>query len=209
MDRQSFISTKPLDNVSKYVVGYLKDKEIHASIIKGVIQMRPSFSYFDKSDKRNKAELKAETEADLDDEEPKQVTVKFARTENDRIRKAREKSYNYITQKSAEEAWHDTMWYPKDSTEAELERRNLFSSSNESTGHALSLTSNEYIESLIPPENQHCSLEPRVICKSKLKTMSLEKQIQNILKDCKVVPFNKFLEFLDLRLFSADKVGPV
>lgn len=206
MDRQTFISTKPLDNINKYIVGYLKDREIHASLVKGMIQMRPSFSYFDKSDKRNKAEQKAENEADLDEEEPKQVTVKFARNDNDRSKKAREKSFNYMTQKSAEEPWCQTMFYPHDTTEAELERQKLFSATNEATGHALSLKSSEYIESLIPPENQHCSLDARVISMNKLKTLPLSDQIQNILKDSKVVSYSKLLELLDLRRFSQKQV---
>lgn len=207
MDRQTFISTKPLDNINKYIVGYFKDREIHASLVKGMIQMRPSFSYFDKSDKRNKAEQKAENEADLDEEEPKQVTVKFARNDNDRSKKAREKSFNYIAQKSAEEPWCQTMFYPHDTAEAELERQKLFSATNEATGHALSLKSNEYVESLIPPENQHCSLEARVISMSKLKTLPLSDQIQNILKDSKVVSYRKLLELLDLRKFSPKQVS--
>lgn len=149
--------------------------------------MRPSFSYFDKSDKRKKAEQKAENEADLEEEEPKQVTVKFARTVNDRQRKAREKTFKYISQKSAEEPWCDTMWYAKDSMEAELERHKLVSDSAEATGHAFSLSTNEYMESLIPAENNQCSLEallpPRVVSMRKLKAMSLSDQIQYILKD--------------------------
>lgn len=88
--------------------------------------MRPSFSYFDKSDTRNKAEKKAENDADLDEEEPKQITVQFARTENDSIRKAREKSFGFLSAKSADEAWCRTMWYPKDSQQAVLEREKLF-----------------------------------------------------------------------------------
>lgn len=206
MDRQSFISTKPTDNANKYIVGYFKDREIHASLVKGMIQMRPSFSYFDKSDKRNKAEQKAENEADLDEEEPKQVTVKFARTENDRLRKAREKSFNFISQKSAEEAWCQTMYYGRETTEAELERHKLFSTSNEITGHALSLASSDYIETLIPAENKHCSLEARVVSMAKLRTLPLSDQIHHILKDAKVVSYVKLLELLDGRRFSPKQI---
>ena len=187
MDRQSFVSTKPMDNVAKYIVGYFRDKEIHASLVKSVIQMRPSFSYFDKSDKRKKAEEKAENDADLEEEEPKQVTVKFARAENDRLRKAREKSFNFISQKSADEPWCDTMWHTRDSPQAELERQKLFSATTESTGHAFSLPKDEYIESLIPPERDNRNLEAllpsKIISMTKLKTMSLTDQIQNILID--------------------------
>lgn len=95
--------------------------------------MRPSFSYFDKSDTRNKAEKKAENDADLDEEEPKQITVQFARTENDSIRKAREKSFGFLSAKSADEAWCSTMWYPKDSQQAVLEREKLFTGATNNT----------------------------------------------------------------------------
>lgn len=190
MDRQSYISTKPLDNVNKYIIGYFQDKEIHASLVKGVIQMRPSFSYFDKSDTRKKAEQKIECESDLDEDEPKHVTVKFARTENDRTRKAREKSFNYLSQKSADEPWYETMWYGKDTIQAQLERQKLFSNSNESTGHALSLTNAEYVENLIPAERDFSNLDallvPRAISMNKLKCLPLQDQIQTILKDGKL-----------------------
>lgn len=36
MDRQSFVSTKPKENIKKYVIGMLQDKEIHASPITGI-----------------------------------------------------------------------------------------------------------------------------------------------------------------------------
>lgn len=93
--------------------------------------MRPSFSYFDKSDLRTKAEKKAENEADLDEEEAKQVTVQFARTENDNSRKAREKSFTYLAQKGADEGWCETKWFTKDSPQAVLEREKLFGVTNQ------------------------------------------------------------------------------
>lgn len=187
MDRQTFVSTKPMDNVSKYIVGYLHEKEIHATIVKGVVQMRPSFSYFDKSDTRKKAEQKMDNESDADDDEPKQVTVKFARNDSDRLKKAREKTYNYLTQKSAEEPWCETMWYPPDSINAELERQKLFATTTQATGHSLSLSSNEYVDTLIPAErtisNLDAILPPRVISMSKLRGLPLTDQVRNILKD--------------------------
>lgn len=44
------------------------------------------------------------------EEQAQQVTVKFARSENERIRKLKEKSFNYLAQKSAEEPWCQTHW---------------------------------------------------------------------------------------------------
>lgn len=99
----------------------------------GILQMRPSFSYFDKSDTRNKAEKKAEHEADLDEEEPKQITVQFARSENDSIRKAREKSFGFLAQKNADEAWCETQWFAKDSKQAAMEREKLFTVTHQAT----------------------------------------------------------------------------
>lgn len=179
-----------MDNSDKYIIGYLQDKEIHLSLVKGIVQMRPSFSYFDKSDSRKKAEQKTEQESDTEEDEPKQVTVKFARTESDRNRKAREKSFNYLSKKSADEPWCETLWHPKDSVQAQLERQKLFSATNESTGHALSLTSSEYIETLIPAERDYSntdsiSLTPNIISMKNLKTLPLPDQIMNILKDGK------------------------
>lgn len=187
MDRQSFISTRPMENVSKYIVGYMQDREIHLSVLNGVVQMRPNFSYFDKSDMRKKAEQKAENESDADEEEPKQVTVKFARNDVDKTKKTKEKSYSYLTQKSADEAWCETMWHPKESAQAQLERQKMFAMSNESTGHALSLTSDEYVQTLIPDEQSVSSLDvllpPRVISLAKLKGLPLSEQIQHVLID--------------------------
>lgn len=206
MDQQRFVSMKPVDNSNKYILGYIKDKEAHTSLVRNIFQLRPSFSYFDKSDKRNKAEQKAENEADNDEEEAKQITVKFARTENDRLRKAREKSYVYMSKKIAEEPWCQTFYCDINTTDAAIERQKLFSASHGMTGHALSLPSNEYIESLIPAENQHCSLEPRVICMNKLRTMPLNSQIHHILKDVKAISFKQILKLLSDKDFSSKQI---
>ncbi len=80
--------------------------------------MRQTFSYFDKQDKRTKDEKRAEEGADEEVEDLKQVTVKFARAENEKMKKAREKSYNYISQLGADEPWWETLWHPNKSYES-------------------------------------------------------------------------------------------
>lgn len=184
-----------MENPDRYIVGYMTNhqdtgrKEIHLSLVKSMIQMRPSFSYFDKSDTRKKAEQKNDLESDAEEEEPKQVTVKFSRTETDRTKKAREKSFNFLSKKSADEPWCEAMWHDKESVAAEIERQKLFSTSNESTGHALSLPNNEYIDVLIPAErdfnNVDIAVQSNIVCMNKLRTMALPDQIQQILKDGK------------------------
>lgn len=127
MDRQAFVSSRPLENTDRFMVAVAQDGELHLTPLNGgILQMRPSFGYFDKSDVRSKAEKKAENEADLDEEEAKQVTVQFARTENENVKRAREKSFGVVSQKGADEPWCETEYFGRDTPEAALEREKLF-----------------------------------------------------------------------------------
>lgn len=56
------------------------------------------------------------TESADDEDGGDQVTVKFARTESDRAKATREKSFGYLQKKNAEEQWISTKYY-KDSSE--------------------------------------------------------------------------------------------
>lgn len=193
-----------MENINKYVLGILHKEdnrnEIHAVPLTGILQMRPSFSYFDKSDKRQKAEQKAENEADMDEEEPTQITVKFARQENENVRKAREKSFNFLSKKFADEAWCETMWYTRDSHQAELERQKLFTAMNQPSDQSLCLTNEDYLKSLIPPERSKIDIDSllptNVISMTKLKQLSLSDQIRVILTDVKVVRFDYLMAIL-------------
>lgn len=200
MDRQTFISSKPIENSERYVLGILQDKELYISPIKSILQMRPNFIYFDKMDKRNKEEQAANINADGVEDEPKQVTVKFAREENDSIRKARERSYNFISKKLADEPWCETMWYGKETKQAEMERGKFFSGANDSTGDALNLSQDDYIKSLILSEGSDNFItnlvQPKVVNKAQLQTMTLSDQIRIILTDVRLVRFDKLMEML-------------
>lgn len=197
VDHQNYLSTRSMENPKRYIVGYLtnyheKGKEMHLSLVNGIIQMRPNFAQFDRSESRRMAEQKNEQESDVEEEEAKHVTVKFARTETERSRKAREKSFNYLLKRSDDEPWCETEWCQPDTIQAQLERQKLFCTSDESIEHALSLPSNEYVEILIPAERDFCngdSLAPSNVCitMSKLKTFPLPDQIRQILKDGKCI----------------------
>lgn len=179
-----------MNHVNRYIVGILQDNEVHATQIKNIIQMRPNYSCFDKLDKRTKTEQKAEKAAEDDDEEIKQVTVKFSRNENERIKKAREKSFNVISQRGAEEPWCETLWHPKNDSASELERQKLFSSNVEPSGHSLSLTSKEYFDSLVCIEEKIVCVADGVptncvISREFLRNMALVDQLKVILRDGK------------------------
>lgn len=204
MDKQSFVSGKSVENVDRYVVGILQDKEIHLSPLANILQLRPTFSYFDKEDKRTKAEEKAANDEE-DEEELQQVTVKFSRADNERIKKAREKTYDYQMKKSAEEPWCETFWHPRTSPTSELERQKLFAMNQEKVT-AFSLNNEEYVEKLMPSQNNEINIEnilpAKVISKARLKNMTLNDQLKVLLKDGEsfnffVMPFEKLLEALD------------
>jgi hypothetical protein len=60
--------------------------------------------------------------ADLsgEEEEAQQVTVKFAQQETERKRRARERSFGYLSQKSAEEPWFHTQFHNSRSEKSEV-----------------------------------------------------------------------------------------
>lgn len=128
-------------------------------LFSAILQMRQAFSYFDKQDKRIKDEKRAEDGVEEDMEDLKQVTVKFARADNDKLKKAREKSYNYISQLGADEPWCETLWVPNKSHESEMEKQKLFYSSHSYSyegGNDLNLTSTEYLEELLTEKHVVC-----------------------------------------------------
>jgi DNA-directed RNA polymerase III subunit RPC5 len=55
-----------------------------------------------------------ENSGDDDEEEAKQVTVKFARQENERFKAAKERSFNTLSKKSAEEPWRHVEYHSTD-----------------------------------------------------------------------------------------------
>jgi DNA-directed RNA polymerase-3 subunit RPC5 len=58
MDKQILQSTRALSDVSKYAVAVYHDSELHITPLRGIVHLRPSFVYLDKSDKRAKEEAK-------------------------------------------------------------------------------------------------------------------------------------------------------
>lgn len=196
MDKQAFVSSTSLDDVSKYIVGIYADKEIHLSPLTSILQLRPSFSYFDKEDKRNKAEQKALNEED-DDEELQQVTVKFARTGAKKVKERQ--GYDTFMKKSVDEPWCETYWHSRTSPTAELERQKMFAT-NRQGSHALSMDADKYVEKLLPDEGQDQGIDAvlptRVISKSKLKSMTLMEQLKVILRDAKMLSFDDIMGLL-------------
>jgi DNA-directed RNA polymerase III subunit RPC5 len=112
--------------------------------------MRQNYSYFDKGDKRTKAEQKAENGSDEEAEDLKQVTVKFARSgDAEKIKKARERSYHFISHIGADEPWCEALIYPKTTPQSEIERQKIPLSHHASDGNFTGISPNEYFADLI------------------------------------------------------------
>lgn len=87
----------------------------------GIMQLRPSCSYFDKQDKKKYDKNKTDNSDDEEKEpEAQQVTVKFARQETEVAKKAREKSYETLIQKINAEPWYNSFWKHSDSDHADV-----------------------------------------------------------------------------------------
>jgi len=66
MDKQILQSTRALPDTSKYAVAVYHDSELHITPLRGIVHLRPSFLYLDKSDKRAKEEAKEHGEGKHD-----------------------------------------------------------------------------------------------------------------------------------------------
>ncbi|RVE51610.1 hypothetical protein evm_003742 [Chilo suppressalis] len=184
MDKIVYESCSPCTETGHYAVAILQDKELHCTPIQGIVQMRPSYSYYDKQDKRKSDKNKADNSDDEEKEkepEAEQVTVKFARQETDVAKKAREKSFETVSQRINDEPWYDAMW--KDAEHAELERLKLFSM-NTSDGSALTLRGREYVRVLVPPPPD----DEADVAPAKLPTP--QEQLKEILINAKLMKFN-------------------
>ena len=76
MDKQLLTGTSPLASTGRYALAILDNEELHLTPVKGVLQLRPSLGYMDKSDKmaRNSGD-----NVDEEEDKPQAVTVRFTK----------------------------------------------------------------------------------------------------------------------------------
>ncbi|XP_026324816.1 DNA-directed RNA polymerase III subunit RPC5 [Hyposmocoma kahamanoa] len=184
MDKIVYESSMPCTDIDHYAVAILQDKELHLTPIKGILQLRPSCSYFDKQDKKKHDKNKTDNSDDEEKEpEAQQVIVKFARQETELAKKAREKSYETLIQKINAEPWYNSLWKHSDSDHADLERLKLFSATT-SDGVTLNMPGREYLRVLVPPP-----LHEEADAKSE-EILPLVEQIKRLLISAKLMTFN-------------------
>nr|CAG4650220.1 EOG090X07NA [Sida crystallina] len=154
MDKIIYSSAKGQLDPSRYAVAIISKNELHLNPVHGILHVKPSFQYLDKSDKNlKKSGLKAKDDGDPDTEgeedQPQQVMVKFGRTESDRLKKAREKSFGFLQKKNAEELWVPTEFHSCGTEKSMMERNRLLTDKPNDQVSVLSLSKPDYVSSLI------------------------------------------------------------
>uniref|UniRef100_A0A8D8RXJ9 DNA-directed RNA polymerase III subunit RPC5 n=2 Tax=Cacopsylla melanoneura TaxID=428564 RepID=A0A8D8RXJ9_9HEMI len=203
VDRKFLKSEKISVENNNLTVGILHDQKITLAPVNSILALKPHLPYLDKTDKRAKQDMKDEGE--LSEEEPeeengivKAVTVKFARRENDRMKKARERSSHFINAKTQEEPWYETRYCDMDSKESTLETNKL-KSCLEDRIIAMTLDKETYLQCLIPLHDDDESWKKdQVLCLRQMKTLPLTEQIRQLLKDVKIISTPRLKSFLSL-----------
>ncbi|PNF16672.1 hypothetical protein B7P43_G05410 [Cryptotermes secundus] len=201
MDKQILQSTRALPDTSKYAVAMYHDRELHITPLRGIVHLRPSFPYLDKSDKRAKEEAKDQGEDLSGEDEAQQVTVKFAQQETERKKRARERSFGYLSKKSAEEPWFETEFHNSHSEKAELERGKLYCTKVDERVNELSLGVEEYLKYLVPieeTENPSALAGRSDMSLSHLKLLPVVDQVRNLLREAKLLQFSQLVTLLGL-----------
>nr|ACO15732.1 DNA-directed RNA polymerase III subunit RPC5 [Caligus clemensi] len=143
MDKQLLTSSRTLKDPSRYAIGLISPEgKLHLNAIKDTLVIRPDLTYLDKSDKTAKSEGRTltnnpeeqELEEALEEENDlKQVTVKFAKTDNETFKKNREKTYDYKKNKDEMEKWVPMKYNPHQSETAKAEYKKLYCDKEESS----------------------------------------------------------------------------
>ncbi|XP_075231012.1 RNA polymerase III subunit E isoform X2 [Lycorma delicatula] len=207
MDKTSLQSVKVLADIASTAVASFSGKHVVLSPLTGIISLQPSFPYLDLTEKRAREELKERGSMDFsaieeEEDKDKQITVKFARQESERMKRARERSFNYLSMKSAEEPWYDTNYYPSTSRESEMERQKLQLSKErgEDETSSLCLKPQQYIQNLLPSLQEESwiipSLPSNVLSLTAIKALPLSEQVRLILRDVKVMTFGQLSSLL-------------
>lgn len=194
MDKIVLSSTQAVKDPSQFAIGSFNGREYHITPLKGFLQMRPCFAHTNKTKKRKNLETDSEEEEEKPSE-AEAVTVKFARTENERIKKARENSYRTLQEKSAAEKWIPCTWHKADSTASEICKQKLMADSTSDISNVLNLPSDEYIKLLIPEDQEQSIMKPSLPCNvlslHALRSLPLQEQCKLLLKDAKIVQFSQ------------------
>ncbi|XP_058806428.1 DNA-directed RNA polymerase III subunit RPC5 [Phymastichus coffea] len=195
MDKVILHSSRALPNCDNYGIGIYQDEEFYITPLKGILQLRPDFTYLDKGDKRGKDDGKnIGDEVDEENEPARQINVTFARQVPEFIKKMKEQSFLTRAKKSLEEPWINCRYRRANSSHADINRMEMLCSNNdnESVNH-LNLSSKQYLDTLAPPIKEEqfskANIPSHTTTLSYIRTLPLLDQVRILMKDAKVMSF--------------------
>ncbi|KAL0278358.1 UNVERIFIED_CONTAM: hypothetical protein PYX00_000196 [Menopon gallinae] len=197
MDRQTYISKSYSD--LNFAVGVLHENELHLTPLETVSLLRPSFKYLDKSDKRSKSEGKDNTDLDFsgdDEEEPKQIVVKFARQESEKTKKARERSFSHVSKMNAKETWYKSNYYDKRTDKSEIEFSKLYCKKINEKTNEMKVDNLQLLTHLSLNDGSLCSNSTHGHSLSMLCKMPLVERVKKFLQNARLIQFSQLTTLL-------------
>ncbi|KAI9269017.1 DNA-directed RNA polymerase III subunit Rpc5 [Phascolomyces articulosus] len=159
LDRMTFSSTE-VPAQTKYVVGAMRDGELHLTPIRGTIQMRPAFKYIDKIDEKFKAANKRIQDVEKDEEDNKKKsesgkaqTLQVSMKNNEKEGLAKRNAYSMAVRNAEEEAWQPVVFYDETTQQAEMVYDGLYTQNKQEL--KCTTSRDDYLESLSGIKRQH------------------------------------------------------
>lgn len=205
MDKQTFASIQATTNTSRYAAAVFCKGELHITPLQGILQMRPSFTYLDRADgkqrEREAANEGGDSSQDEGEEDVKAITVRFSRPESEQARQRRVQSYDFLQKKQAEEPWVHLHYHSLKDGRSEHERQYLYCQAMDTTDNSeLVKTPKEYLAMLMPPLAEEKIVRPvgpsNVLSMAQLRTLPLAEQIKTLMKNVKLMPFANLMGLL-------------
>ncbi|XP_024903038.1 DNA-directed RNA polymerase III subunit RPC5 isoform X5 [Pteropus alecto] len=206
MDKQTFCSSQTTSNTSRYAAALYRRGELHLTPLRGILQLRPSFSYLDKADakhrEREAAHEAGDSSQDEAEEDAKQITVRFSRPESEQARQRRVQSYEFLQKKHAEEPWvHLHHHGLRQDSRSEHERQYLLCQGPSGIENTeLVKSPSEYLVMLMPPNQEEEIDKPaapsHVLSMAQLRALPLADQIKTLMRNVKVMPFANLMSLL-------------
>ncbi|ELT95950.1 hypothetical protein CAPTEDRAFT_186672 [Capitella teleta] len=200
MDKHTIHSTALGPDSDRFAVACFRDRELHLTPLKGIMQLKPMFNYLDAADKgKDEAAQEAEAPEEMEPE-AKPIMMKFARHETDEAKARRMASYEYLRKTGEAEAWVTLQHYEETSSLAEAQRGLLLAPSESNEGTEFQVSQVEYLERLMPSMEQaakeRVALPNNVLSMSDLKAMSLGDQVRALLLNAKTMRFSQLMTLL-------------
>ncbi|KAI9276420.1 DNA-directed RNA polymerase III subunit Rpc5 [Sporodiniella umbellata] len=132
LDKMTLTSTN-IPSQTKYVVGVLRNKELHLTPIQTTVQLRPGFKYIDKIDDKWKAANKRIQDVEKQEEKKKTIETNQAQSVQVSVKNAerntsiRKNQYSMSVKNADEEDWQPISYYDEYSLQAEKVSEKLYS----------------------------------------------------------------------------------